>query len=81
MGFKDGLQPRVELLWSKERSHAEVEVQRNQEIVGILKDAEAGVAVNDLLRKHGVSRANTSICGPCRPRVARMEIASGAQCG
>ncbi len=27
------------------------------QIVGILKDAEAGVPVNDLLRKHGVSRA------------------------
>ena len=27
------------------------------QIVGILKDAEAGVAVNDLLRKRGVSRA------------------------
>ena len=26
-------------------------------IVGILKDAEAGVAVNDLLRTHGISRA------------------------
>ena len=27
------------------------------QIVGILKDAEAGVAVNDLLRTHGISRA------------------------
>lgn len=27
------------------------------QIVGILKDAEAGVPVSDLLRKHGVSRA------------------------
>ena len=27
------------------------------QIVGILQDAEDGVAVNDLLRKHGVSRA------------------------
>ena len=27
------------------------------QIVGILQDAEAGVPVNDLLRKHGVSRA------------------------
>ena len=27
------------------------------QIVGILKDAEAGVPVHDLLRKHGVSRA------------------------
>ena len=26
------------------------------QIVGILKDAEAGVAVNDLLRTHGISR-------------------------
>jgi hypothetical protein len=28
-------------------------------IVGILKDAESGIAVNDLLRKHGVSRATS----------------------
>ena len=75
MGFKDGLQPRVELLWSKERSHAEVEVQRNQEIVGILKDAEAGVAVNDLLRKHGVSRA---VCFPLR-QTARARRGSTAK--
>ena len=27
------------------------------EIVGILKEADAGVAVNDLLRTHGISRA------------------------
>ena len=27
------------------------------QIVGILKDAEAGVAVADLVRKHGVSKA------------------------
>ncbi len=27
------------------------------QIVGILKDAETGVAVNDLLRTHGISRA------------------------
>ena len=27
------------------------------QIVGILKDAEAGLAVNDLLRTHGISRA------------------------
>ena len=27
------------------------------QIAGILKDAEAGVAVNDLLRTHGISRA------------------------
>ena len=27
------------------------------QIVGILQDAEAGVAVNDLLRTHGISRA------------------------
>ena len=27
------------------------------QIVGILKEAEAGVAVNDLLRTHGISRA------------------------
>ena len=27
------------------------------QIVGILKESEAGVPVNDLLRKHGVSRA------------------------
>ena len=27
------------------------------QIVGILKDAESGVAVNDLLRTHGISRA------------------------
>ena len=27
------------------------------QIVGILKDADAGVAVNDLLRTHGISRA------------------------
>ena len=27
------------------------------QIVGILKDAEAGVAVNDLLRTHGIRRA------------------------
>ena len=27
------------------------------QIVGILKDTEAGVAVNDLLRTHGISRA------------------------
>ena len=27
------------------------------QIVGTLKDAEAGVAVNDLLRTHGISRA------------------------
>ena len=29
------------------------------QIVGILKDAEAGVAVNDRLRTHGISRART----------------------
>ena len=27
------------------------------QIVGILQEAEAGVAVNDLLRTHGISRA------------------------
>ena len=27
------------------------------QIVGILREAEAGVAVNDLLRTHGISRA------------------------
>ena len=27
------------------------------QIVGLLKEAEAGVAVNDLLRTHGISRA------------------------
>ena len=28
------------------------------QIVGILQEAEAGVAVNDLLRTHGISRAS-----------------------
>ena len=30
---------------------------RETQIVGILQEAEAGVAVNDLLRTHGISRA------------------------
>ena len=31
------------------------------EIVGILKEAESGVPVVDLVRKHGISRGRTSI--------------------
>ena len=43
------------------------------QIVGILQDAEAGVAVNDLLRTHGISRATFFKLGSCpaarfRPR-------------
>ena len=37
------------------------------QIVGILKDAEAGVAVNDLLRKHDVSRAADRTDRPWNP--------------
>ena len=38
------------------------------QIVGILQEAEAGVAVNDLLRTHGISRATA---GRNRGRTSR----------
>jgi putative transposase len=37
--------------------HAEVEQFSETQIVGILKDAESGVPVPDLLRKYGASKA------------------------
>ena len=55
VSFPDRLTPKGRLLRVRS-GHAEVEIQRDQ-IVGILKDAESGVAVADLLRKYGVSRA------------------------
>ena len=42
------------------------------QIVGILQDAEAGVAVNDLLRTHGISRATFFKLG-YRPDSCRVD--------